>query len=998
MKRHITYSTIKRIYTFVFTTILCCTTAFPQEDMLPAPLDSLLNLYNTRTGAEHMRAGQELLDFYAGQSVFFGEAPKITDQMSADEQDMYVWFATERYLTTVSYYKEAMPYISQALELADSHQEPYSLNSASDIHATLLCDRAYCLFKTSDYTNAIEAAQEAKRVCQETGNTMQLSRAYLYLALVNHSLRNYDEAKNQVVKAIETNDQLGLNIQTHNLLGVACELFCSAREVDQAIEYGKQAVKAARDMNLMPAVANHLTQLSYAYDRKGEYQLGLEAADEAIQIVKSAEPLDRNQLAITLEFKSWNLIDLHRNQEAVDALREAIALEEAVGNSSAVRYDYRTLAEALEPIDMHEAMAALRRCLAMTDSLHTVQLRELMTQANAELHNDELQEENQHRGRLITRILLIALLVALALTAIIVLLWQAARQRKLANQTLRRLTEARESFFTNVTHEFRTPLTVILGLSRELQSPTTTPDAAQLTDIGQTIERQGTQLLTLVGQLLDISKVKSAIGPQQEQTDDLAAYVTMIVETHRELAREKDITLRLETDEGGMPASFVPDYIHKVVSNLLANAIKFTPEGGTVEASLHRNGDSIHFSVSDNGCGISEQDLPHIFEPFYQSADARSRGTGVGLALVHQIVQALGGEIDVQSREGEGTTFYVRIPAKRRPSPSPSLVGKRGDSNTLSKAGNKDSANKDTGSKRTEHIPPLPTREGLGEGLLPAEDLLSPATLLIVEDNADVARLIARQLDGRYTIHFAANGDEGIQKAMDIIPDLIVTDLMMPGTDGLQLCRTLRDNTATNHIPVIVVTARATEADRIQGLKAGADAYLYKPFNAEELNVRIEKLLEMRQLLWHKYGADSAPIAETTKQNMNKTELNTAANQEEEAAKAAFTAASEAFIQHVRETVLRLMPQGNCDIETIAAELCITPSQMRRKMNAITGMPPKKYIMKIRMDQARRMLHQNPELKLATIAEQCGFYDHSHFIRLYKETYGTTPAADRQGG
>ena len=151
-----------------------------------------------------------------------------------------------------------------------------------------------------------------------------------------------------------------------------------------------------RQALLLPAVANHLTQLSYAYDRKGEYQLGLEAADEAIQIVKRTEPLDRNQLALTLEYKSWNLIDLHRNKEAVEALREAITLEEAVGNTSAVRYDYRTLAEALEPIDMHEAMAALRRCMAMTDSLHTVQLRELMTRGVGRADLPDNQKYNRN--------------------------------------------------------------------------------------------------------------------------------------------------------------------------------------------------------------------------------------------------------------------------------------------------------------------------------------------------------------------------------------------------------------------------------------------------------------------------------------------------------------------------------------------------------------------------------------------------------------------------
>ena len=977
MKRHSIYSISKKIFTLVFIIVQCSLAAFPEESPLPAQLDSLLNIYGSRTGKERVKTGRKLMEYYAKQSVFFGDTPDFNERMTADEQDMRVWFATERYLTTISYYKEAMSYINRALTMNQDHHEAFTSASACDIHATLLCDRAYCLFKTSDYTNAIEAAQEAKRVCQETDNTMQLSRAYLYLSLVNHSLRNYDEAKAQVVKAIETNAQLGLNAQTHNVLGVACELFCSAKEVDQAIEYGKQAVEAARELKLMPAVANHLTQLSYAYDRKGEYQLGLAMADEAIAIVKSTEPLDRNQLAITLEFKSWNLIDLHRNAEAVEALREAITLEEAVGNASAVRYDYRTLAEALEPIDMHEAMAALRRCLVMTDSLHTVQLRELMTQANAELHNDELQEENQQRRRLLTRILLISLLVTLALTAIIVLLWQAARQRKLANQTLRRLTEAREAFFTNVTHEFRTPLTVILGLSRELQHvhPDDT-DAEKLSDIGQTIERQGTQLLTLVGQLLDITKVKSAIGSQQQLTADLAAYVSMVVETHRELAREKHITFNLEADEADMSATFAPDYIHKIVSNLLANAIKFTPEEGIVSLSLHRQGDDVMLSVSDNGCGIDAKDLPHVFEPFYQATNAENRGTGVGLALVHQIVHSLGGKITVQSQQGEGTTFKVQLPMPKAIQPAISASAIELPHDTVPT----------TGSDAK-----LPAQVG-------EEDAQHP-TLLIVEDNADVARLIARQLEGRYIIHFAANGEEGIKKAQDLIPDLVVTDLMMPGTDGLQLCRALRENQATNHIPIIVVTARASEDDRIQGIRAGADAYLYKPFNSEELNVRIEKLLELRQLLWHKYGTENE-LSETTKENNYQNEImsHTQENTEEESAKVVFTAVSEAFIQHVRETVLRLMPHGNCDIESIAAELCITPSQMRRKMNAITGMPPKKYIMKIRMEQARQMLRKQPELKLSTIAEQCGFYDHSHFIRLYKETYGITPAADRTGG
>jgi DNA-binding response OmpR family regulator len=229
-------------------------------------------------------------------------------------------------------------------------------------------------------------------------------------------------------------------------------------------------------------------------------------------------------------------------------------------------------------------------------------------------------------------------------------------------------------------------------------------------------------------------------------------------------------------------------------------------------------------------------------------------------------------------------------------------------------------------------------------------------TILIVEDNADVAQFISRQLEGRYTIHFAADGEQGIEQAQQLLPDLVITDVMMPHTDGYELCRTLRGNPLTSRIPIIIITAKTGEEDRIQGLQAGADAFLLKPFNAEELNVCIEKLL---------------PPATLNVQ-------------------------SDKFAERVQEVILRLMPQGSLDVDSIAAELCLSPSQLRRKMNAATGMSPKKFIMKVRMDAAREMMSQNPDMKLSNIADKCGFYDLSHFIRLYKETYGITPSADHR--
>lgn len=927
--------------------LLCVPVARSHSSNPVTELDSLLQRYDHSSGSARRKVARQVLNFCQQKTIFFGPAPTIDDGLSPYQQDLRVWFAAERYLTGTSYFKEALTYIDRAL--AALHND-----AQSDIHCTLLCDQAYCLFKTSDYTRSVEAGKEAMRLCLQTGNTLQLSRAYLYISLVNHALTKYDEAMALAVKAIETNEQIPNNVQLHNALGVACEIFCSAKEVDQAIAYGLRAVEEARKIGSQEGVANHLTQLAYAYDRKGDYAKGLEVADSAIAIIKTQEPLDRNQLALILEYKSWNLIDIGRHAEAVAALREAIRLEEEVGNTHAAFYDYRTLSEAMEPIDARGALDVLKRYVRMSDTIHAQQLKELMSQANAEFHNDELQEANAESRRMNIIILVTAVVIVLLLACIIASLLFAFRQKKQLAEALRKLTEARESFFTNVTHEFRTPLTVILGIGKEIATlPAERLKAEEVHAMGQAIERQGTRMLTLVSQLLDISKVKSAIGPQEQTEGDMATYVSMIVEGQREVGRQKGIDVQFETDAAGIPARFTPDYLEKIVGNLLSNAIKFTPAGGHVDISLHAVNGQVVLKVADTGCGIAEADIPHIFEPFYQTDESNGQGSGVGLALVHQIVEAQGGRISVTSQHGAGTTFTTEIPYHAIDAKSTPLIPQ----------------------------PSSPTPQ------LPA--LTSHPTVLIVEDNTDVAHLIGKQLGNRYDTHYATDGQDGIKQARAIVPDLIITDLMMPKADGLELCRTLRNDPVTSHIPLIIITAKASDADRVKGLQVGADAYLSKPYNVDELLVRVEKLLEMRETLRAKYVAQQPQVPEVQPE-----EPIEASPQTDEAS--GFAMYSDDFIQKFHEAIIRTMPQRNCTVDTIATELFITPSQLRRKMNSITGMAPKKYIMKVRLEYARDLLHRHPDIKLVDIADQCGFSDLPHFIRLYKEAYGTTPAADNR--
>ena len=924
MKQTLTHYIVRRLTL----ALMVMTWSVAQGDTL-TKIDSLLTAYGNSRGSKHADIGRQLLKIYDEGAVFFGDTPTLAAGMSRDEQDLTVWFATARYYTTTSYYAEALDYISRCLSL-----------HPGSFHTTLLCDKSYCLFKRSDYTAAIEAGQEAVRLCQKENDWMQLSRAYLYLSLVNHSLRKYDEAKALVVKSIETNERLGVNVQTHNALGIACEIFCSAMEIDQAISYGRQAVEAARQIGYQPGVANHMTQLSYAYDRKGDYQLGLQMADSAIAMVKATEPLDRNQLALCLEYKGWNLIDIGRPREAAEALRQAIALQQQVGNTHAVWYDYRTLSEALEPIDPHGSIEALKRYTRMGDSIHSEQLKELMTQANAEFHNDELKDENDATRRMNRIIFWSAVAVVLMLTAVIVSLLYASRQKSRTTKALQRLTAARDEFFTNVTHEFRTPLTVILGYGEELKELKLAPASLEheVHGMAEAIVRQGEQLLQLVSQLLDLSKLKSAIVKQTPAAGDLTACVAMIAETHRELARQKNVTLSFDTDATPIVTTFVADYVQKVAGNLLSNAVKFTPEGGTVTVSLHRHDQLSVLTVSDTGCGISAQDLPHIYEPFFRADTAGSPGSGVGLALVKQIADEMGATISVESQETVGTTFRVALPTAN------------------------------VATIESQKPEPLKSDEA-------PSGAVRGASVLIVEDNADVGSYIGRMMSPHYDVHYATDGEQGLAAARELMPDLIITDVMMPGMDGLEMCRAIRADQLTDHIPMIVVTAKATDDDRISGLEAGADAYLVKPFNARELSVRVEKLLEMRQQLRAKYQQPATADAES----------------HQPATEAGFEAKGAQFVSELRQHVLILMPQKQASVENLAAEMNMTAPQLRRKMSAVAGVSPKKFIADIQMETATRLLTEQPERTLYDIATACGFYDQSHLVRLFRSTYGMTP-------
>jgi two-component system sensor histidine kinase ChiS len=561
-----------------------------------------------------------------------------------------------------------------------------------------------------------------------------------------------------------------------------------------------------------------------------------------------------------------------------------------------------------------------------------------------------LLQQNYEAKQQVKNVLIIVALTVLALVVTIVFfLSYALRNRARRQHMMRMLDDARANFFTNVTHEFRTPLTVILGFSKLLQKGEL-PEGETLAHIGTMITRQGNSLLNLINQLLDISKVRSAIGEPDWHTGNIVPYLRMIVERSQDGANQKRISLVFRPEQTEIVMDFVPDYIRKIIQNLLSNAMKFTPEYGHVTLTAGISGSNVCITVSDTGKGIDKKDLPHIFESFYQGSNHKAEiGTGIGLSLVNQLVKAMNGTITANSTPDKGSTFVIEIPLQ---------YGK-----TRWKTFSENEDAQSQASNDNETNPP----KGNEADTVPM--------ILIVEDNTDVSYFIGSQLRGRYHLYYAINGNDGLNKAKDLIPDLIITDLMMPGMDGFGLCKNIRSSELLNHIPIIIITAKSTEADRIKGLETGADAYLYKPFDSGELNVRVERLLDSRRTLREKYSQA------LQKGKENETPLNK--NDQD-------------FLNRLTDVTYAFMTEGATNVEQIASKMCMSRSQLNRKIVAITGENTTAYLIHIKLSKAKRLLDAPENLPIGDIAMKCGFEDCAYFSRLFKQTFDMTPSQYRK--
>ncbi|MCB9264079.1 MAG: response regulator [Lewinellaceae bacterium] len=558
---------------------------------------------------------------------------------------------------------------------------------------------------------------------------------------------------------------------------------------------------------------------------------------------------------------------------------------------------------------------------------------------------------------------------------------------------LRELDQVKTRLYTNITHEFRTPLTIILGMAdRAVNNP-----KEWLLEGGRMIKRNGQRLLHLVNQMLDLAKLESGSMPLHMVNGDIIRYLRYLNESFHSYAELKGISLHFIPSVDVYPMDFDPAKLLDIISNLVSNAVKYTPEGGNVYMQVQEvQKDSMPFleiKVVDTGVGMDEEELQHVFDRFYQ-AQAPSQppprgeeirpperggiartgqqkagrreptsplwgdrgglggaGTGIGLALTRELVKLLGGEVNAESQKGKGSTFTVILPvaqvAEKAGQPEDALVQSQGLSFT-----------ENVSFTSPEEVPPA-------EANLPL--------LLIIEDNQDVVQYLISCLDGEYQLVAAPNGQAGIDKAIELVPDIIVSDVMMPEKDGFEVCNTLKQDERTSHIPIILLTAKADIESKLEGLQLGADAYLPKPFNERELNIRLKKLIELRRSLQERFGNNTAELS---------------------AGGRAFPLEDE-FLRKVRQLVNDNLSDADYGIVQLCRALNMSRSQLFRKLKALTGKPTSLFIRSIRLQKAKQLL-LDTGLNVSEIAYEVGFTSPAYFTRAFSEEFGVAPSGVRE--
>ena len=674
-------------------------------------------------------------------------------------------------------------------------------------------------------------------------------------------------------------------------------------------------------------VRDGIFEASYLYPTKGDEVIAL-----AMKILKH-QPYERdNYLSTSIITQANAALTL---MEARDAERQTHNLKTLHKQVNQYLSDYNSQKVMLIGLCLFLFVCLAAAALIFRGYLIKVKLNETLAKTNGELKrlNVELGEKNGELKRL--------------------------------NEEVLELTHSRLVFFTNISHELRTPLTLIADPVEMLLEDTGIKGKSR--ELLKMVQRNALALQQLVSNILDFRKIQNGKMELKLYRFDIVKTLTMWVGDFQLTAERKQIRLHLDVDDLKGSHEMIADQekISRIVFNLLSNALKYTPAGGEIFVSLKDEGANLRLDVRDTGKGISQDEADKIFERFFQAKGAAS-GTGIGLALVKSFVELHHGEARVESEPGKGSDFIVVIPREQE-----------GDSqvihNDVDIVDNSVNASASTGKNVVDesvlqYIDDGDRSHGKVQQLV-SENTNRP-TVLVIDDNTDIRQYERTLLQDEYVVLEAADGKEGLAVALKEVPDLVICDVMMPVMDGLELTERLKTNTATSHIPVIMLTAKNLEEHRAEGYEHGADSYITKPFHSKVLLARIENLLRQRQLLKNLYqGAQEA---------------------EKEISESHLEDRDKQFLKQLQAIIQKNLSDSEFGVEDMGQQIGLSRVQLYRKVKAMTGSSVVDLLRKARLVKARRLL-ETRSMSVSEVAYEVGFSAPSYFTKCFKEEYGMLP-------
>ncbi len=841
-----------------------------------------------------------------------------------------------RYLTLSEELNDPLQILTALNKLAYDYKKAYWLNDAinyyfralklsdnlEDTHADFLKQKAdtyyeigniYSMFGYHD--EAMTYFEKSYRYGETLNDKKNLADNRLGMGIVFQEKRLYDSAR------INYNKAMDLNIEANSKSGIALSF----------LQLGNLRVKQEVYQQALIYLNSAYETLRNTSDRLNWMEVCFALGDANIKLMNYTEA--EKYLSEGLELaKNINL---------------SFYLETAYSKLSAL-YDEQNKPELVaQNLVLAHRYSTLRNVSGLQAELFNSYVNyenERNTQQISEMKSEYDSKSNRLKVIIIITILIIILLISMSLAR-----FQLALRKKERDKALMEMVKLKSDFYMKITHEFKTPISIIVGLVEKLRKTINEGKSAHnLIDL-DIIGRQSENLLFLVNEILTISKIQSG-SDIHWVNGNVVDYLRYLHSCYVDFVETKKITYLFHSSTDEIVMDYSKEQIRVVVNNLLTNSIKHCKEGNKILLMVRedKNQKKCIIEVVDSGEGITAKDLPHIFDTFYQGETDQQEqmGMGIGLAFTKKVVESLDGKISARSIPHKETVFTVEIP----------IINNGRVTNNVP----------------LEEISYIPTHfEEKGPELENGKEDAKKPLILIAEDNRDMIFYLTNVLRDEYNIIVAHDGKEAISFADEKVPDIIISDLMMPVMDGNKMCTHLKNSVMTSHIPIIILTAKTSVEDRIQSINAGADAYMTKPFIEEELKAKINQLLSSRKELRTKY---SQVVLEN---QTTPTELANDANFE--------------FLQKVTDIIYREIKNNEFFPHGLASEMFISPSQLNRKIKSISGLNATNYVLMVRLNRAKKMLTTSQK-PIGEIAMDCGFGDFAYFSKTFKKEFGITPS------